>query len=73
MGEKASFGIPLSLGLSSSAIRIIIQVSGSAYRINSKDFVAALKECPSLAIGIQRYAPRTCFSVCPSGGLQPAA
>lgn len=48
-GKEGFIGLPLIAGLSTSATRVIMQVSGSAYRINSKDFLKLLPTCPILA------------------------
>ena len=41
-GREGFVGLPLVVGLSTSAMRVIIQVKGSAYRMTSKDFFEIL-------------------------------
>ncbi|HKV60291.1 MAG TPA: Crp/Fnr family transcriptional regulator [Candidatus Acidoferrum sp.] len=60
-GREGFVGIPLTVGFSSSPSRTIIQVAGSAFRVSAKDLVAALKESPSLAVEIQRFAQEVAF------------
>jgi CRP-like cAMP-binding protein len=60
-GREGFVGIPLTVGFSSSPSRAIVQVAGSAFRASVKDLVAALKESPSLAVGIQRFAQELAF------------
>lgn len=55
-GKEGFIGLPLIAGLSTSATRVIMQVSGSAYRINSKDFLKLLPTCPILAERLSRYS-----------------
>lgn len=55
-GAEGFVGLPLVAGLKSSATRVIIQVEGSAFRIQAKDLIHALKDCPSLLKALQRYS-----------------
>ena len=55
-GKEGFVGLPLAAGFSSSPTRVIVQVAGSAFRITAKDLVAALHGCPTLGVGIQRFA-----------------
>jgi CRP-like cAMP-binding protein len=55
-GNEGFVGIPLAAGLSTSPTRVIMQVGGSGFRITVKSFIALLRECPALAIRLQRFA-----------------
>jgi CRP-like cAMP-binding protein len=55
-GTDGFIGFPLVVGLSTSATRVIMQVSGSAYRINSKEFLNVLPTCPMLRERLSRYS-----------------
>jgi CRP-like cAMP-binding protein len=55
-GREGFVGIPLAAGFHSSPTRVIMQVAGSGFRMAAKDFVGALRECPKLATGVQRFA-----------------
>jgi CRP-like cAMP-binding protein len=55
-GNEGFIGLPLTAGFTSSPTRMIMQVAGSGFRISAGDLTAALRDCPKLAIGIQRFA-----------------
>jgi len=55
-GREGFVGIPLTAGFNSSPTRVIMQVTGSGFRLAAKDLTAALRECPKLATGLQRFA-----------------
>lgn len=55
-GREGFIGVPLAAGLSTSPTRVIMQVGGSGFRMATKNFTAALRECPTLAIRLQRFA-----------------
>ena len=55
-GKEGFIGLPLVVGLSTSATRVIMQVNGSAYRTSSKDFAKVLSACPTLAEKLSRYS-----------------
>ena len=55
-GKEGFIGLPLVVGLSTSATRVIMQVSGSAYRSSSKDFAKVLSACPTLEEKLSRYS-----------------
>jgi CRP-like cAMP-binding protein len=54
-GAEGFVGLPLIAGLKSSAVRVIAQVKGSAYRISTKNMMTALGRCPELRKSLQRY------------------
>jgi CRP-like cAMP-binding protein len=55
-GIEGFIGLPITAGFSSSPMRVIAQVAGSAFRMSAKDLIVVLGECPKLATGIQRFA-----------------
>jgi CRP-like cAMP-binding protein len=55
-GNEGFVGVPLLAGLSTSPTRVIMQVSGSGFRLETKTFAQALRECPTLSIRLQRFA-----------------
>ena len=55
-GREGFVGIPLTAGFHSSPTRVIMQVAGSGFRLSAKDLIVALRECPELAAGLQRFA-----------------
>src|SRR6201987_6526134 len=55
-GKEGFIGLPLLVGFPSSATRVIMQVRGSAYRINARDFLKLLPTCPTLAKKLSRYS-----------------
>src|SRR5579862_1571935 len=55
-GREGFIGLPLVVRLSTSATRVIMQVSGSAYRTSSKDFAKVLSACPALQEKLSRYS-----------------
>jgi CRP-like cAMP-binding protein len=55
-GKEGFVGLPLAAGFSSSPTRVLVQVAGSGFRIKAKDLAAALRECPRLAVAVQRLA-----------------
>ena len=54
-GAEGFVGLPLVAGLRSSAVRVIVQVAGSAYRISAKHLRALLEACPELKKNLLRY------------------
>lgn len=55
-GKEGFVGIPLIAGLSTSPTRVIMQVSGSAFRIAAKEFSDALSRSPTLAKLLSRFS-----------------
>lgn len=43
---------------------MIVQVAGSAFKVSANDLIAALRECPKLATGIQRFAQELGLQSC---------
>ncbi len=54
-GKEGFVGLPLVAGFSSSPTRALVQVAGSGFKMNAKDFSVALQECPSLVPALQRF------------------
>ena len=54
-GAEGFVGLPLVVGLKSSAQRIIVQVAGSAFRISARNITAALVEAPALRRRLDQY------------------
>jgi CRP-like cAMP-binding protein len=54
-GAEGFVGLPLLAGLKSSAARVIVQVTGSAYRITAKNMSTVLDRCPVLRKRLLRY------------------
>jgi CRP-like cAMP-binding protein len=55
-GAEGFVGVPLVAGFQTSPTRVIVQIAGSAFRIQAADLVRGLRECPKLAKELQRYA-----------------
>jgi CRP-like cAMP-binding protein len=53
-GTEGFVGLPLVAGFKSSSTRVIVQIDGSAFRINAKDLVRLLRECPVLERSLQQ-------------------
>jgi CRP-like cAMP-binding protein len=54
-GAEGFVGLPLVAGLKSSAGRIIVQVTGSAFRIRAKDMIVVLADCPALRKSLGQF------------------
>jgi CRP-like cAMP-binding protein len=55
-GKEGVVGLPLTVGFATSSTQALVQVSGSAFRTSAEHFVVALRQCPSLAIALQRFS-----------------
>lgn len=55
-GKEGFVGIPLLVGFRSSPSRVIMQISGSGFRISAKDFTALLPRCPELERSLNRFS-----------------
>ena len=56
IGQEGLVGIALALGAEISAVRVVVQGSGSALRMKAASFAAALGRCPALQRELHRYA-----------------
>ena len=54
-GKEGCTALPLAVGLKTSATTIIVQIRGTAFRINSQAFTAILRQCPILEKRIQQF------------------
>jgi CRP-like cAMP-binding protein len=54
-GAEGFVGLPLVVGLRSSASRVIVQVAGSAFRITAGDMIVALADCPVLRKSLGQF------------------
>jgi CRP-like cAMP-binding protein len=55
-GKEGFIGLPIVVGLKTSATRAIVQITGSAYRLTALQIVQALAKCPELARRLNRYS-----------------
>ncbi len=60
IGNEGMIGLPVALGLDSSPIRAVVQVSGEGLRVPTPDFLKALKPNGTLDALVRRY---TAFSL----------
>ncbi len=56
IGKEGFVGLPVIFGFKTSALRIITQGDGSAYRIDAALLRGFLPECPALERQLQRYS-----------------
>jgi CRP-like cAMP-binding protein len=55
-GKEGFIGLPLVVGLKTSATRAIVQITGTAFRLTAAQMVEALLKCPELGRKLNRYA-----------------
>jgi CRP-like cAMP-binding protein len=55
-GKEGFVGLPLTSGLLTSPTRVIMQVSGSAFRISAENLAVSLKACPALAKALSLFS-----------------
>jgi CRP-like cAMP-binding protein len=55
-GKEGFVGLPLIVGFHSSPSRVIVQIDGSAYRINAKTLIGLLQKCRILERRLLRYS-----------------
>jgi CRP-like cAMP-binding protein len=55
-GKEGFVGLPLIVGLKTSATRAIVQITGSAFRLGAPQMLQALDKCPQLVRRLNRYA-----------------
>jgi CRP-like cAMP-binding protein len=55
-GKEGFIGLPLVVGLKTSATRAVVQITGSAFRLGASQMVQALSKCPDLARRLNCYA-----------------
>lgn len=55
-GKEGCTGLPLAVGLKTSASTIVYQIEGDAFRISAQNLVTMLKQCRSLERRMQQYS-----------------
>lgn len=55
-GKEGFIGLPVVVGLKTSATRAIVQITGSALRLTTAKLLDALTKCPELAKKLNRYS-----------------
>ncbi len=55
-GKEGFIGLPVVVGLKTSATRAIVQITGSAFRVSTAQVLQALAKCPQLAKRLNRYS-----------------
>jgi CRP-like cAMP-binding protein len=55
-GKEGFVGLPLVVGLSSSATRAVVQVAGFAFRLSAASLARALRKSPNLEKSLNRYS-----------------
>jgi len=55
-GKEGFVGLPLLVGFETSPARVIVQIKGSAFRVNAASLLKLLPECPALEKRMQRYS-----------------
>jgi CRP-like cAMP-binding protein len=54
-GKDGFVGLPLLVGFSSGPTQAVVQIAGSGFRIGARAVAQAIRQCPTLAIRLQRY------------------
>jgi CRP-like cAMP-binding protein len=55
-GKEGFIGLPLIVGLKTSATRAVVQITGSAFKVSAAKLLEALAKCPQLGKKLNRYA-----------------
>jgi CRP-like cAMP-binding protein len=55
-GKEGFIGLPLVVGLKTSATRAIVQITGSAFRLSAAKTLQAISKCPQLERALNRYS-----------------
>lgn len=58
VGREGMLGLPLALGVDSSAVRAVVQIAGPALRMSAARFRAELRCCPQLQRRLHRHVQR---------------
>ena len=56
VGKEGFVGLPLVVGLTTSATRAVTQIAGTAYRVSAPDLSKLLRTCPQLEKKLNRYS-----------------
>jgi CRP-like cAMP-binding protein len=54
-GKEGCTGLPMAVGLKTSAAQVICQVDGTAFRISAQNLAMVLQECTTLERRMQQY------------------
>lgn len=54
-GKDGFVGLPLIVGFSSGPTQAVVQIAGSAFRINARALTQVVRQCPVLSNRLQRY------------------
>ena len=55
-GKEGFVGLPVVVGLNTSANRVVTQIAGNAYRISARKLADVLRRCPQLERTLNRYS-----------------
>jgi CRP-like cAMP-binding protein len=56
IGKEGFVGLPVIFGFKSSGLRVIVQSDGSAYRLDARNLLNILPECPELKAHLLRFS-----------------
>jgi CRP-like cAMP-binding protein len=55
-GKEGLVGLPLVVGLRTSATRVVVQVAGTAFRLSAANMMRVLRKCTQLEKRLNRYS-----------------
>jgi len=55
-GKEGFVGLPVVVGLNTSANRVVTQIAGTAFRISARKMAEVLRRCPQLERALNRYS-----------------
>src|ERR1035438_2712996 len=55
-GKEGFVGVPLIVGFTTSALRVVVQIEGSAFRLSASALIELLKKCRTLKTRMHRYS-----------------
>ena len=55
-GKEGFIGLPVVVGLKTSATRAIVQITGSAFRLSTQQILRVLTKCPQMTRRLNRYS-----------------
>src|SRR5437660_6167962 len=56
VGKEGFLGLPLLVGFRTAPTRAIVQLEGTAFRVDSDTLITLLPRCPELARSLQQYS-----------------
>jgi CRP-like cAMP-binding protein len=62
-GREGFIGLPLVVGFGTSPTQVIMQIGGTAFRMNAKDIGDIFRQCPKLEKSLNRYAQEMALQV----------